>query len=414
MSTTFNAFSTKGEEYSNDKTKIVHDLANIIRSEAPNAAFLLLVDKKKFPKPLKQACPPSLLTLAKEIDTSVGSEREHISALVEKLADLTDDDLHAIEETTRKQAASKDWKDQRAGRITASNMKRVATRAQSLQLDNSQDASALIKSLMGYNEVPLKNAAIKHGQSMEPHAKQLYSRLMKKAHKAFSSRDSGLVVHKVNRFIAASPDLTIDCKCCGKGICEIKCPYVCRAQKPAANNWSHLRENNGITELLPSSQYMYQMQGQMACSEVTYGDFFVYTSHGYHLQRVSFDEVMWADVCQQLEYFWLTYLAPETLTGSLQPLPETSEDLDHGYAASTSTISAVPAASLGSTKKTILTKSKLPHLHLCGICGIDTQTNTDSFESIKCGSCNMWMHRECLNMDAKDISDGQWCCSYCK
>ena len=37
--------------------------------------------------------------------------------------------------------------------------------------------------------------------------------------------DSGLVINPQWPFIAATPDGIIDCKCCGKGVLEIKCPY---------------------------------------------------------------------------------------------------------------------------------------------------------------------------------------------
>ena len=48
---------------------------------------------------------------------------------------------------------------------------------------------------------------MKHGVSMEPHAKNMFVRLMKRSHKGFSARDCGLVLYKRKQCIAATPDL---------------------------------------------------------------------------------------------------------------------------------------------------------------------------------------------------------------
>lgn len=40
--------------------------------------------------------------------------------------------------------------------------------------------------------------------------------------------NSGMVINPLWPFIGASPDGTITCKCCGRGVLEIKCPYCYR------------------------------------------------------------------------------------------------------------------------------------------------------------------------------------------
>ena len=68
---------------------------------------------------------------------------------------------------------SQDWNNERKGRITASKFHSVCTRTVSLQASATQDPTALVSSLLSYNKVPA-TAAVKHGCSMEIHAKHCY------------------------------------------------------------------------------------------------------------------------------------------------------------------------------------------------------------------------------------------------
>ena len=59
---------------------------------------------------------------------------------------------------------------------------------------------------------------MKHGVAMEPHAKNMSVRLMKRSHKGFTARDGGLVLYKPKQYVAATPDLVYMCKCCGTDV----------------------------------------------------------------------------------------------------------------------------------------------------------------------------------------------------
>ncbi|KAH3788556.1 hypothetical protein DPMN_166701 [Dreissena polymorpha] len=79
---------------------------------------------------------------------------------------------------------------------------------------------------------------MKHGIALKPVTKNAYITVIKKTHKRFKAKGSGLTVLQnkpfiaasadtvlqSKHFIAASADLETECECCGKGICEIKCP----------------------------------------------------------------------------------------------------------------------------------------------------------------------------------------------
>ena len=51
------------------------------------------------------------------------------------------------------------------------------------------------------------------------------SRSSKKNYKDVKYRECGLFIHDTKQFLGASPDLFVECSCCGKGILEVKCPF---------------------------------------------------------------------------------------------------------------------------------------------------------------------------------------------
>ena len=85
----------------------------------------------------------------------------------------------------------------------------------------------------------VKTFAMKHGLSMEQHAKKGYVTILKKIHKDLKISDSGLVIYEELPYMAASPDLEVECKCCGAGLVEIKCPLI-RDEIPSADNLDYL------------------------------------------------------------------------------------------------------------------------------------------------------------------------------
>ena len=84
-----------------------------------------------------------------------------------------------ISKNTVGQSQNDEWYEQRKGRMTASQFHRICTRTTTLQVSPSQNGTALVTSLLGYKTVP-DNAAVKHGRTMEFHAKQKYLNTMKK------------------------------------------------------------------------------------------------------------------------------------------------------------------------------------------------------------------------------------------
>ena len=62
-----------------------------------------------------------------------------------------------------------------------------------------------------------------------------------------------------------------------------------------------------------SSEYYYQIQGQLAITKLKYADFFIFTSAGIHNSQIEFDPDFRNETLENLDMFWKTYVAPELL-----------------------------------------------------------------------------------------------------
>ena len=57
---------------------------------------------------------------------------------------------------------------------------------------------------------------------MVPIAVQEFMKYLKKHHKNVRYRECGIFIDKTKQYLGASPDLLIECSCCGKEVVEIK------------------------------------------------------------------------------------------------------------------------------------------------------------------------------------------------
>ena len=167
-------------------------------------------------------------------------------------------------------SASRTWQLQRAGRITASISK------QAFQVGKSVDyPKSLMNSVMQYSE-SIDVAATRYGKRMEKEAKRDYINLATKSHSTMVVSDTGLHVLPESPYLAASPDGLIECKCHGKGVLEIKCPYK---YKDSLDGWKS--DSNfpvsfdGV--IRQNHQYYFQVQHQLLVTGRSYCHFFIWT-----------------------------------------------------------------------------------------------------------------------------------------
>ena len=158
---------------------------------------------------------------------------------------------------------------------------------------------------------------MKHGLSMEEHAKKRYATISKKNHKDLKISDAGLVIYEELPYTATSPDLKVECKCFGEGLVEIKCLLI-RGEIPSAYNLSYLQnaitsDNKNTTALKTNEAYYFHVQGQHGVTGRKYCDFFVYATAGFHLERIFFDKTLWQQMLPHFKWFWLNIICPELL-----------------------------------------------------------------------------------------------------
>lgn len=253
--------------------------------------------------------PPTLSYLSSQVNTV--QEFMHILPM------LSDEEVKALEEHTQGQNISDNWKSHRVGRITASSIHRVLTKVKTLERQkDSINTVSLVKQL---TEPPSSHEkctpAMKYGQEMEDEARAMYIKEMKNSnHKDINVKKCGLFISKNRFYIGASPDGLVNCSCCDMGLVEIKCPFSIANESPTESNLTYLQK---ITEeelkLKLNHPYFSQVQAQMGVTGRPWCDFFVYTRHGFHLERIMFDSNLWQQLVGAADYFFTNYVAPELL-----------------------------------------------------------------------------------------------------
>ena len=121
----------------------------------------------------------------------------------------------------------------------------------------------------------------RHRIATEPHAKvEVVKVLKQQGHKNVMGTDVGTVIYKKVPYISASPDLKIECRCCGTGLVEIKCPYTIRDVKPTKTNQTQLSITDNIISLKQNNSHFYQIQGQLGILGINHCWYFIFTHQG--------------------------------------------------------------------------------------------------------------------------------------
>ena len=110
-------------------------------------------------------------------------------------------------------------KEAERGRVTASKFKAACS------TNADKPSKSLIKLICYPGAHRFSNAATKWGISNESKAREAYQFSIADQRLNLSVADSGLHISENWPFLGASPDGLVFCEYCGKGLCEIKCPY---------------------------------------------------------------------------------------------------------------------------------------------------------------------------------------------
>ena len=303
-----------------------------------------------------------------------------------------------VEYLTRDQAKSKYWYRYRAGRVTASKLKATA------QTKLAQPSLSLIKAISYPEHHKFHTQSTKWGCEHERTAREAYLKMSADQHLNLTVSDSGFIIHPQYPHLGATPDGCIQCDCCGRGVLEIKCPYSCRNTGfllgSAKSSFCLNTTPEGNFVLDKTHAYHYQIQLQMKLSDVTYGDFVVWSESELAILKVTLDEDFITTAIDKATIFFKYGILPELL-GKWYTKPPKPKVIDFSLDNSSSE-------------------------NICGsatVCSDGDSTiefwcyckGEDEGEMILCDndSCGIkWFHTECLRIT--DIPKGKWFCPDCR
>ena len=356
---------------------------------------------------------------------------------------FTDEQKTALEECTRGQSDTEAWIEQRKGGITGSVAHDVLTKYKTLTTANnrSKDVTHLVRCIMG--EMPLNEniPALKYGRMTETIALRAYeSDMIKNGHTNVKISLAGLFVDKNKIYIGASPDALVECDCCGKGLVEIKCPLSVAHENPANVKLAYVKEDSQGLIVNPNHAHYTQMISQMAVTNRSWCDLFVYTHHGHLRIRQEFDESRWNAVVRAADHFYCRYISPALNGNVATPSSEMVTPLNtvatptigvlrqhQVWATPMSGMPTVPSnvetpVSRNATTAGFMRKKnkrvKIQHkgpIYCCGLCRPvckevdDIDMDTDN--SVCCDHCDMWFHWGCTGYSYTE--GDSWYCTTC-
>jgi len=229
---------------------------------------------------------------------------------------LSSSQVRQIEEETRGQSDNDDndaWFRMREGRISASNMHDVYTRTRTLLQGASVDCTALRNLCLNARTCRPNLPALLYGKDTEAEAVSVYCSVQCTTHSHCHVNQCGLFVDEMRPYLCASPDAAVSCDCCGHGLLEVKCPLTSASKHPNDANLPYLHQSDGKLVLKRSHKYYTQVQCQMAVSKRPWCDCFVYSKHGYHLERIYFDASYWQECVETVAKGFFEYVVPSLI-----------------------------------------------------------------------------------------------------
>ena len=219
-----------------------------------------------------------------------------------------------IEQSTRQQAESDQWKSERRKRVTASHVGGI------IKMRKTTKRSKKVHEIL-YSTFR-GNRATTYGAKMEEVARQEYAlHQQQTGHPDLRVDKCGLCISVNTPWLAASPDGMV-CDPSNPtqplGLLEIKNPYSARelTLAEACNSRSFCLEQQQrcgdmTYKLKKKHDYYYQVQCQLYCVDRDWCDFVLRTGRELHIERVFRDCTWWDAQMSKLQTFYFTALLPE-------------------------------------------------------------------------------------------------------
>lgn len=357
-------------------------LLNTMKEKLPSACALLSVEYGTE----RGALPKGMHEQAVGFMADKDIEEVHVEEVVPVFLEhcqMTATQVTEVEKSTRGQTTNTNWREQRLGRVTASKFHTVAAKAGSLMKTRGQRKVAftpLVSEIL-YGGPDISHLPqIQWGIQNEKTAiKSFMAEVLSKHDGGLESfRECGLFVKHDHPYLAGSPDGLVNCKCCGLGTVEVKCPHSVKNGnihlKEVYSKTDFLEEFNGQPRLKRTHKYYTQVQAQMWAVGASHAFFIVWTEgHKALYEVINYDNDLCLSLVNSITLFYKAYVLPCLL----------------GYR----NVYKCPKCN-----KCILEESEM--------------NNPDSENSICCDSCNLWWHIVCVG--STDVeSEDQWLCNSC-
>lgn len=233
----------------------------------------------------------------------------------EKLLMSNKESLQWLAKETSLQSECNKWFVFRQGRITSSKMHAVVTSFKNIR--ETKKCKSIIANVMGYYETPNEIPALKWGKCREKPALKHYIGHMRKSHKQFSVKETGLILSAKQPYIAASPDGLVSCHCCKTGLVEIKNPYTHKnitvtELSKIPNSGFNFCDNSFTIE--KNHYYYSQIQTQMYCTDAQYCDLVIHTAtieDNMVIIRIYPDNDFICNMVRNCKLFYKSYIFPE-------------------------------------------------------------------------------------------------------
>ena len=227
---------------------------------------------------------------------------------------MSDENITMIEEATQGQSVNDKWHYARKHVVTASRAHSIKTRMETASKSATPiDFTNIIKNIEGTQWVNEDIPALKYGREMELEAVSTFTETYKGFHKKVKITECGLSICKDLRFAGGSPDRMVSCCCCGMKDLEVKCPYSIQHLSPLdddANLPFLVSDADKKLSLKRNHLYYTHCQVQMAATGVESSIFFVWTTHGSHMELIGFDKGYWESLKALINDFYRDHYIP--------------------------------------------------------------------------------------------------------
>ena len=286
--------------------------------EAPDLNDAAVVQEETVVATEETPMPPTLLDIASKCNSS---EELMEAALVP----ISWDDVVRISEATMQQRDIEVWFDVRAGRITASILKKCIDKVD-VSNDVKGETTSYVKQIMNYYP-KAHSPAINWGVYKEAGAISDFLKSQRTFHKNMKVRDCGFFICAQYPYLGASPDAIVTCDCCGKRPLGVKNPFKCRhmpiAEYAKQKDSCLETHSDGTISLKYNHQYYSQVQLQMLSVESDVGYFCVKTvpcslENNFYYQEVYLNADFLEEAVMKAHLFFKEVVVPELLTGSVK------------------------------------------------------------------------------------------------